>query len=55
MIATLNNLIESLIKTDCGRSKYSELASRTGFVAKLRLIWFIFFATIKDWKLDSKD
>ena len=45
--------IFSLIKTPCGRAKYDELASRKGIGAKLRLSWFIFIATIKDWNLTS--
>ena len=47
--------IFSLIKTPCGRAKYSELSLKTNLFAKLRLYWFIFFAIIKDWNLPNPD
>ena len=47
--------IYSLIKTPCGRSKYTELTSRIGFLAKVRLYWFIIFAIIKDWNIPNPD
>ena len=40
--------ILSLIKTECGRSKYIELVKRDGLKAKIRLLWFVVFAIIKD-------
>ena len=43
-----NNDIERWIKTDCGRAKYTELARRTGFLAKLRLGWFVLIAALRD-------
>ncbi|MFO8237577.1 MAG: hypothetical protein R6U00_04830 [Prochlorococcaceae cyanobacterium] len=39
------------IKTDCGRAKYAELASRPGLLARLRLSWFVLIAAIRDWRL----
>jgi hypothetical protein len=39
------------IKTDCGRAKYAELASRPGASARLRLAWFVLIAAIRDWRL----
>jgi len=39
------------IKTDCGRAKYAELASRSGALARLRLAWFVLIAAIRDWRL----
>jgi hypothetical protein len=36
------------IKTACGLEKYEELKKRTGFFAKLRLKWFVIFASIRD-------
>ena len=49
-----SKLIYSLIKTDCGRSKYEELSSRKGFISFIRLMWFILIAIIKDWNLPNK-
>jgi hypothetical protein len=39
------------IKTDCGRAKYADLASRSGPVAWMRLAWFVLIAAIRDWRL----
>lgn len=39
------------IKTDCGRAKYAELASRAGAPARLRLAWFVLIAALRDWRL----
>ena len=47
--------IQNLIKTSCGLDKYEKLAKRKGIIAKLRLSWFILFATIRDWNINSKD
>ena len=46
-----NPIIYSLIKTECGRSKYNDLASKKGFLARIRLYWFVIFATFKDWNI----
>ena len=46
--------IKDYIKTECGQLKYKELASRTGFLAKCRLYWFIFFAILRDFNVDIK-
>ena len=43
------------IKTECGRMKFAQLASKTGIFSKIRLFWFIFFASIKDWNLPNPD
>ncbi len=40
-----------LIKSECGRAKYLELASRPGLGAKLRLGWFVLIGAIRDWWL----
>ena len=47
--------IYKLIKTPCGRQKYSELASRNGLFSKIRLSWFIVIASLKDWTLSNPD
>ena len=39
------------IKTPCGQSKYIELETNKSLLGKLRLIWFIIIATIKDWHI----
>ena len=49
------NLIFSLIKTECGRAKYEMLASKQGIFNRIRLYWFILFATIEDWNLKADD
>tara|TARA_Y100000814_G_scaffold108481_1_gene76664 strand:- start:170 stop:328 length:159 start_codon:yes stop_codon:yes gene_type:complete len=43
-----NSIINSLIKTPCGRAKYQELASKQSFLSKIRLVWFILIAAIRD-------
>ena len=47
--------INSLIKSSCGRAKYSELIERKGFVNQLRLVWFVVFAALRDWRLPDKN
>jgi len=42
------SLLKMKIKTACGLEKYNELKKRTGFFAKLRLQWFVVFASIRD-------
>ena len=48
-------LIYSFIKTPCGRAKYNEIASRKNLISKIRLIFFILIATIKDWQIKDLD
>lgn len=43
--------IERWIKTDCGRAKYAhlaQLAQRRGILARLRLVWFVAIAVLRD-------
>ena len=47
--------IHRWIKTDCGRAKYAELATRQGAIAKLRLAWFVAIAAIRDARLNAPD
>jgi hypothetical protein len=42
------------IKSDCGRAKYAELASRPGAWARLRLAWFVLIAALRDWRLPNQ-
>jgi len=46
-----NKTIFKYIKTPCGQSKYIQLESNKSFLGKLRLIWFIIIASIKDWNI----
>ena len=47
--------INSWIKTACGRAKYTELNAQKGLTSRIRLCWFVVFATIKDWNLENPD
>lgn len=51
---TMPPSIARWIKTDCGRSKYLELASRQGPLARLRLAWFVLIAALRDWRLADR-
>ena len=48
-------IIFSIIKTECGRTKYEMLASKKGIFNRIRLYWFIVFAAIEDWNLKADD
>ena len=43
------------IKTDCGRAKLVDLAARPGVLARLRLVWFVLIAALRDWPLPKPD
>ena len=43
------------IKTECGRAKYIDLASRKGIAAKLRLGWFVVIAAARDLPVQAPD
>ena len=43
------------IKTECGRAKYADLSSRSGFSSKARLGWFVVIAALRDWRLPDPD
>ena len=47
--------IHRWIKTDCGRAKYTELATREGIAAKLRLGWFVLIAALRDLPIKNSD
>ncbi len=49
------NSVFAFIKTECGRAKYEMLASKKGIFNRIRLYWFIIFATIEDWNLKVED
>ena len=46
--------IHRWIKTECGRAKYAELSARTGLPARLRLLWFVLIAALRDWPLPDQ-
>jgi len=54
-MAAPHSAIERWIKTECGRAKYTELASRPGALARLRLVWFVLIAALRDWRLPPAD
>ena len=39
------------IKTPCGQAKYIELESNKTLIGKLRLLWFVLIASIRDWNI----
>lgn len=47
--------IPACIKTPCGREKYRQLAARPGWLARLRLAWFVLIAALRDWRLPEPD
>ena len=47
--------INNFIKTPCGRAKFLELSTRKGWFARLRVLWFVFCATIRDLPLPNPD
>jgi len=36
------------IRSECGLAKYLELAARPGWLARLRLAWFVAIASLRD-------
>ena len=43
--------IYRFIKTPCGQTKYEKLNLNQTFFGRIRLYWFIIFATIRDFNL----
>ncbi len=41
----------NFIKTPCGQAKYIELEANKTLIGKLRLLWFILIASIRDWNI----
>ncbi len=41
----------NFIKTPCGQAKYIELEANKTLPGKLRLLWFILIASIRDWNI----
>ncbi len=49
------SIVFTLIKTSCGRKKYSELSDKKGLINRIRLFWFILIASIRDLNLPNPD
>ena len=47
----IQKIIYKLIKSPCGQSKYEKLTLNKTFFGRIRLYWFIIFATIRDFNL----
>ena len=43
------------IKTECGRAKFLDLASRNGLKARIRLGWFVLIAAARDLPVQNPD
>ena len=54
-VASLPPAIARWVKTECGRAKYLELASRPGPWARLRLWWFVGVAALRDLALPTPE
>ena len=47
----MKKTVFNYVKTPCGQAKYIELESNKTLIGKLRLIWFVFIASIRDWNI----
>tara|TARA_Y100001978_G_scaffold52440_1_gene47080 strand:- start:553 stop:705 length:153 start_codon:yes stop_codon:yes gene_type:complete len=45
--------IYKFIKTSCGQSKYEQLSLNKSLYGKIRLYWFVLFATLKDFNIKN--
>ena len=46
--------VENFVKTSCGIDQYNSLKKNKSIFGKLRLSWFLFFATIRDLFVSKK-
>ena len=46
-----NKTLFKYIKTPCGQSKYIELQTNKSLLGKLRLLWFVIIASLRDWHI----
>ena len=46
--------VENFVKTSCGIDQYYLLKKNKSIFGKLRLSWFLFFATIRDLFISKK-
>ena len=61
-ISNLENLkvmkklsVENFVKTSCGIDQYNSLKKNKSIFGKIRLSWFLFFATIRDLFVSKKN
>ena len=47
----MKKAVFDFIKTPCGQAKYKELESNKSLIGKLRLIWFVLIASLRDWNI----
>ena len=47
----MKRAVFNYIKTPCGQGKYIELESNKTLLGKLRLMWFVLIASIRDWHI----
>ena len=47
--------MNDLIKTPCGRSKFLELAKGNGLLSRIRLVWFVIVAALRDLPIPNPD
>ena len=47
----MKKAVFNYIKTPCGQAKYIELEFNKSLLGKLRLIWFVLIASIRDWNI----
>ena len=47
--------VEDFVKTSCGINQYNLLKKNNTMFVKLRLSWFLFFATIRDLFVSKKN
>jgi len=50
-IVMTKKTVFNFIKTPCGQGKYIELEANKTLLGKLRLLWFILIASIRDWNI----
>ena len=47
--------VDNFVKTSCGIDQYNSLKKNKSMFGKLRLSWFLFFATIRDLFVSKKN
>jgi len=47
--------VENFVKTSCGIDQFNSLKKNKSIFGKIRLSWFLFFATIRDLFISNKN
>ena len=47
----MKKAVFNYIKTPCGQAKYLELETNKTLIGKLRLMWYVLIASIRDWNI----